>query len=337
MPICINPDCGKTSQKLTPLCAYCGQATLYAIDKTQTGTSQNREISMELFEAEVSKYPAKAERELRSKRPKFLLLPHLKRSRQTFKVSNAKKVITFIVFVSFIALTTFMYVPASFKNEIADYLRIREKIPTDFNQDENQFKFLYVAESGLPAYLKGCETIPYYIRRSYATSEDLELVKVGLDRIGDAYGRSFTFAGFTKETEVSKLPSSFLINFTTLRESKELRKASKAEVHGVLGIGGPEQYDFIETPRFGSQYFDRGSVQINGDEWPKLTVEAKVALIMHEAGHVFGLDHPRNGVDQLMTGEPVPLTASFGNGDLKGLRILSAVAGCRKFPKYLRD
>jgi hypothetical protein len=58
---------------------------------------------------------------------------------------------------------------------------------------------------------------------------------------------------------------------------------------------------------------------------------------MHEAGHVFGLDHPRNGVDQLMTGEPVPLKASFGNGDLKGLRILSAVAGCREFPKYLRD
>lgn len=337
MPICINPECGKTSRELTPLCTHCGQATLFAVDKSQTGTSKKLEISMELFEAEIEKFPAKAESEIRSKRRGFPRHLRLKFWNRIFKAGIIKKFFAVIIFASFFILSAISAAPNNLKNNVVEYLGIREKIPSNFNEEENQFKFLYVSGNGLPAYLNGCGTIPFYVRRNYATSNDLNLVKEGLRLVGKAYGRKFEFAGYTKATKVSGLPSSFLINFTDLQESVELRKQSKLEVHGVLGIGGPESYMSINSPRFGSNYFDKGTIQINGDKWPELTEEEKVALIMHEAGHVFGLDHPKNGMGQLMTGEPVSLKVGFGDGDLKGLRILSAVAGCREFPNYLQN
>ena len=55
---------------------------------------------------------------------------------------------------------------------------------------------------------------------------------------------------------------------------------------------------------------------------------------MHEMGHVLGLTHPVNGTNQIMDASAYYGT-SLGSGDLLGLQILSALAGCRDFPDYL--
>jgi len=55
------------------------------------------------------------------------------------------------------------------------------------------------------------------------------------------------------------------------------------------------------------------------------------ATLMHEWGHIVGLDHVEDPA-QLMHAEPLPGPAAWGSGDLRGLRALGADATCLPAP-----
>ena len=59
--------------------------------------------------------------------------------------------------------------------------------------------------------------------------------------------------------------------------------------------------------------------------------DAVGATLLHELGHVLGLDHV-DDVTQLMSEDPGSGPVRFGDGDLAGLRAIGAAAGCRPAP-----
>lgn len=327
MPICINPDCGRSTKTLTPFCPHCGKATLSNLNKIDIGDQPKSEISMELFETQTKQTPPKIEDELRKQKKGFTL------KMPTFGKGTFKKFLSFLLLASLIIFSLFFAAPSSFRNSIADSLGLQKTFPTDFQGDKYGFKFLFVSENGLPAYMKGCGTIPFYIRANYATFNDMKNVSEGLTRIGQAYGRDFKFAGYTDKTEVKELPKSLLINFTSSYESKVLRDYIESESSDVAGLAGPDFYSNVNKPRFDSLTYEGGTIWINKAEWLKMNRTGKIDLIMHEAGHFLGLDHPKNGRGQLMNAT-VSSDMQLGSGDILGLQILAAIAGCRELPKY---
>lgn len=59
--------------------------------------------------------------------------------------------------------------------------------------------------------------------------------------------------------------------------------------------------------------------------------DAVGATLLHELGHVLGLDHV-DDVTQIMSEDPGSGPVRFGAGDLAGLRTIGADAGCRPAP-----
>ena len=336
MPICTNPKCGEISKSKTRFCPHCGQESLSTVSKQELGNIQDEPLTTETFENETLYSPAPQDRVSSRKR-----IFHSSPSGVKFRIKlNVKKILAIMIFVPIAAILIFDAAPASWKDSIYLKLDRQQEFSTDFNEDELQFKFMAYSENGIPVYFKGCGPIDYFIRQNYASSQDISIVKTALSNLADGAGRSFNFKGLSENTEGVAPPGSVLIDFTNERESKELRKAqSKAQSDsesGVAGLGGPGIPIFTNTPRFNSQVSTDGTISINQRYWPGLSTEDKITVIMHEMGHVLGLDHPVNGTNQLMDASGSYYNTSLGKGDLLGLQILSALAGCREFPDYLK-
>ena len=335
MPICTNPKCGEISKSKTRFCPHCGQESLSTVSKQELGNIQDEPLTTETFENETLYSPAPQDRVSSRKR-----IFHSSPSGVKFRMKlNVKKILAIMIFVPIAAILIFDAAPASWKDSIYLKLDRQQEFSTDFNEDELQFKFMAYSENGIPVYFKGCGPIDYFIRQNYASSQDISIVKTALSNLADGAGRSFNFKGLSENTEGVAPPGSVLIDFTNERESKELRKAqSKAQSDsesGVAGLGGPGIPIFTNTPRFNSQVSTDGTISINQRYWPGLSTEDKITVIMHEMGHVLGLDHPVNGTNQLMDASGSYYNTSLGKGDLLGLQILSALGGCREFPDYL--
>ena len=336
MPICTNPKCGEISKSKTRFCPHCGQESLSTVSKQELGNIQDEPLTTETFENETLYTPAPQDRVSSRKR-----IFHSSPSGVKFRMKlNVKKILAIMIFVPIGAYLIFDAAPASWKDSIYLKLDRQQEFSTDFNEDELQFKFMAYSENGIPVYFKGCGPIDYFIRQNYASSQDISIVKTALSNLADGAGRSFNFKGLSENTEGVAPPGSVLIDFTNERESKELRKAqSKAQSDsesGVAGLGGPGIPIFTNTPRFNSQVSTDGTISINQRYWPGLSTEDKITVIMHEMGHVLGLDHPVNGTNQLMDASGSYYNSSLGKGDLLGLQILSALGGCREFPDYLK-
>ncbi len=332
MPICTNPKCGEISKSKTRFCPHCGQESLSTVSKQELGNTQDVPLTTETFENETLYSPAPQDRV--SDRERIF---HSTSDGVKFHIKlNVKKILASMIFIPIAAILIFDAAPASLKDSIYLKLGFQQEFSKDFNEDQLQFKFMSYSENGIPVYFKGCGPIDYFIRQNYASSQDISIVQTALSNLADAAGRSFNFKGFSENTEGEAPPGSVLIDFTNERESKELRKAQSNAESGVAGLGGPGIPIVTNTPRFNSQVSTDGTISINQRYWPGLSTEDKNTVIMHEMGHVLGLDHPVNGTNQLMDASGGYYITSLGKGDLLGLQILSALGGCREFPDYLK-
>ena len=238
-----------------------------------------------------------------------------------------------LVFLLFMIVVIFSATPGAFRDSIFQKVGLQESFSLDFQEDQMQFKFLEFADNGVPVYFKGCGPIDYYVRQNYASTDDLSIVSTALSVVGSGIGRSFTFKGTTQERDISK-QNSVLINFTSGLESEEIQNAEDDYHQDVAGLGGPSNFETTSKPRFGSRAATSGNIWIKQEEWQIMSRDQKTIVVMHEMGHVLGLTHPVNGFNQIMDSGSYYGT-SLGSGDLLGLQILSALAGCRDFPDYL--
>jgi hypothetical protein len=187
----------------------------------------------------------------------------------------------------------------------------------------------------VPYYFKGCQPIDYYIRQNYATESDISLVSDALSILETGYPRSFNFKGFTEEENSVK--SAILINFASPSEFSQVKTEQSDASGEAAGLGSMGSFEEVNSPRWGSQASDSGVLWVNQDYWLTMTRDEKLFLMIHEVGHVLGLDHPQNGTNQIMNGDADYFYPVLGSGDKLGLQILSALAGCSNFPDYLLD
>lgn len=179
-----------------------------------------------------------------------------------------------------------------------------------------------------------CRPIVYVVRADGAPPGGAAALQWAITRMSAVTGLQFEFGGYTDETPQSDRPaldrdrygdrwSPVLIAWTDPVEY--------APMAGYAGLGGPAATG--EASR-GDRHYVSGSIYLNRDHltqvesWP-LGIRREQAVILHELGHLVGLDHVEDAAE-LMSRQPGVTALDLGSGDLRGL---AAVSGGRCYPE----
>lgn len=185
-----------------------------------------------------------------------------------------------------------------------------------------EFAFLQTQRGGgEPVGFSPCRNIEYVVNPADGPADWEQQVTSAVGELSDRTGLEFTFEGATDERDFGR------------RESGDpvlIGWADEEEVDGladdVIGLGGPT----IAT--LGNRsFFVSGSVVIDTSFTDQVDdalfgEELERALLLHELGHLAGLDHV-DDPGELMYPDG-PSRSDYGPGDLEGLARLGAIA-CR--------
>ncbi|WP_211881827.1 matrixin family metalloprotease [Pseudarthrobacter albicanus] len=196
----------------------------------------------------------------------------------------------------------------------------------------NSYKFLATNEDGSPVGYSPCRPLHYVVNAGLAPAGAGRLVEDAINTVSLATGITFIKDNATAETpSQARAPyqkdaygdrwAPLLIAWTTPEQAPQLKGR-------VIGTGGSTHFSYGDGPKS----FVTGSLELDS---PQITEELTradgaayaTAVILHELGHVMGLDHV-DDPSQLMypeIGAPDGLAA----GDLNGLQALGR-APCRK-------
>ena len=200
---------------------------------------------------------------------------------------------------------------------------------------DGAFRFLDRV-GGSPVRWNPCDPITYAVNTAGASSDVRPDLRQALARVTRATGIEFRSAGTTRET--------FIRAYQRMRFDGVIRKAAlvviwvdHADYQAILRrLSDPRpSLAFAKTMKgvFADQdqYFG-GLIVMDGDANTGLgfgDFYAHGTVLLHELGHIMGLDHVRDP-DQLMYSGRYPNFGlnHFGPGDLEGLRRLGIDAGC---------
>jgi hypothetical protein len=323
-------ECGNKNNTSRIRCSACGKSL--KLDENLTGFSLpeppvaewanelavKRTPSQESLEEVKQEYENRKIPKTKIKKATRLKKAKLRKHRRFTKRQAGYLIFPALVVVAILVMNLFNYT---------------YKFDLNFNETQNQFKFSDIAENQVPYYFKGCDAITYSVRQNYASDRDLELITYALKVISDSYGREFVFDGTTEEFEVEDTKSQILLNFTSVDESQDLNEASLREGFEPGGLAVPRAQVKVNKPAFNSFASTKGMIWIERNAWDRATEYNKVNLVMHEIGHVLGLDHPKKMDGQVM-GYGDLESVELGSGDVLGLQALSALAGCREMPVF---
>jgi matrixin len=207
--------------------------------------------------------------------------------------------------------------------------------PTFRPKVDGGFRFLERV-GGAPVRWNPCETITYAVNAAGVTSPVRPDLKEALRRVTHATGVEFRSVGSTRET--------FTRAYQRMRYEGVIRKAELILIwvdhDAYLGIlrrlHDPRPSIAFAKTMAGlfahqDQYFG-GIVIVDDDATATRGFGYRYAhgsVLLHELGHIMGLDHVRDP-DQLMYSGRHPnfSVRTFGRGDLEGLRRLGTDAGC---------
>lgn len=207
--------------------------------------------------------------------------------------------------------------------------------PTFRPKVDGVFRFLERV-GGAPVRWNPCETITYAVNDAGATSPVRPDLKEALRLVTRATGIRFRSVGTTEET--------FLRAYERMRYEGVIRKAELILIwvdhDAYLGIlrrlNDPRPSIAFAKTMAGlfadqDQYFG-GIVVIDADATANHGFGYRYAhgsVLLHELGHIMGLDHVRDP-EQLMYSGPHPnfSVRTYAPGDLEGLRRLGMDAGC---------
>jgi Matrixin len=202
-----------------------------------------------------------------------------------------------------------------------------------FATNADSYRFFALQNDGkTPVAYDPCQPIHYVIRQQGEPTGADPIVFTAVARISQATGLQFVFDGTTSEAPSSHRSSHqlarygnrwapVLISWTTAREDPDFANAE------VLGEGGSGA---VRVPS-GARVFVTGAVTLDAEKLAKILKQDDGdqivrAVVLHELGHVVGLDHVETK-GQLMYARNQRGVTDFGAGDLTGLAALGR-GGC---------
>jgi hypothetical protein len=191
------------------------------------------------------------------------------------------------------------------------------------------YAFLASDAQGRPIRFNPCEPLEYVVNPTNAPPDALTALNQAITEVSKATGIDFVPAGQTSETpSVGRSNSSrktygdrwspVLIAWSALGRPTEMQ--------GIGAVGGPGQPVRSE----GRYVYVSGSVTMNTDA-PMSAVDMK-ATLMHELGHLLGLDHIDDPAQIMDPAGRSDRQAVWGKGDLAGLAAVGREAGCLTSP-----
>jgi hypothetical protein len=194
------------------------------------------------------------------------------------------------------------------------------------------YKFLAQNSDGSPVGYSPCRPLHYVVNAKLAPEGAAGLVPLAIEAISRATGIRFVDDGTTNE-QPSDLrapyqPGKYGDRWAPLLISWTTPDAASKLGGKVIGTGGSTYYSYGNGPKS----YVTGSLELDA---PQMAVELErpdgtsyaTAVILHELGHVMGLEHVSDPV-QLMYPE-IGSPDGLADGDLNGLYRLGK-APCRK-------
>jgi hypothetical protein len=197
------------------------------------------------------------------------------------------------------------------------------------------FRFLGLSPgTDMPVRYDPCSTLRYVINPRLAPRRGVDNIHAAVGRSSDATGIEFEFEGFTDEVPGRNrqlyMPERYGERWPPLLIGWRPHDPAVFSEHDT-GIGG-SAYVANDDGRL---VYVTGSIALDASERLDSGFGAGRAwgkVILHELGHVLGLDHVTDPAE-VMNGSLVTSPATWGAGDLAGLRRLGRLAGCLEVPR----
>ncbi|WP_051299349.1 matrixin family metalloprotease [Arthrobacter castelli] len=168
-----------------------------------------------------------------------------------------------------------------------------------------------------------CRPVHYVVRGKNMPDDGMQMIEEAIASVSNATGLQFVYDGMTTENPVDRRNlvqkqrygdrwAPVLIAWVTEQEEPDV-------AGGTIGLGGSS---YVSTGGSPTAYVS-GSMLLDAPQIEHLTrfpggYSRARAIVMHELGHVVGLDHVSDP-DQLMYAESNLEVTEFGAGDLTGL------------------
>lgn len=191
---------------------------------------------------------------------------------------------------------------------------------------EGGYRFLMTRGGGEPVAFDPCRPVHVVVNDALAPPEASAQLRRALAVLSAATGLRFTLEGTTDEPaseprQVVQLErygdrwAPVLVSWTTPRQAPEL-------AGDVLGVGGGQAFDAESADR--ARYVS-GVVLLDAPAVARLPLRQRSeivhVLLLHELGHVLGLDHVSDA-SQVMHDGLVDGVFTLGAGDRRGLALL---------------
>lgn len=204
--------------------------------------------------------------------------------------------------------------------------------------DPNGFRFKDIdPATGAPVRFDPCTPVGYVVNTAHAPPGSLVDIHSAIDKTSEATGIEFVYEGPTAEApHVDRpllQPERYGRRWPPLLIAWSPEDPSLFREHGV----GVAANVFVANGA-GRLVYVSGIIVMNatqqlstgfgaGRTWGK--------VILHEMGHIVGLAHVEDAAE-VMNPSVVSSPASWGSGDLAGLRRLGSLAGCVAIPALPR-
>lgn len=215
-------------------------------------------------------------------------------------------------------------------------LRLPDPVTVRTDEGVGSYRFLAVHPDGSPVRWDPCSPIRYVVNLDGAPYDtSLQDVEAAFARVTDVSGLRFEFAGETDEPAREDRPlvqpdrygpgwAPVLVAWTDPGRSRGLTGDVVASATAIpagddpVYVSGSIHLDATQGLRAG---FGRG--------------RAWGTVLLHEAGHLVGLEHVGEETEVMHPGgerSRASATVRWGTGDREGLRLLGLDAGCQDAP-----